>query len=80
MGNESSRPRPQKMILIPPTFDRRHSLRNRFTESPFDYLFCKRDLRNLFERHMVDGLRIQMALQPEIPIQASLTRRTRCTL
>eukprot|EP01026_Neomeris_dumetosa_P070193 TRINITY_DN69805_c0_g1_i5.p1 TRINITY_DN69805_c0_g1~~TRINITY_DN69805_c0_g1_i5.p1 ORF type:complete len:466 (-),score=44.94 TRINITY_DN69805_c0_g1_i5:520-1869(-) len=59
MGNAESEfapPPPPKYVLVPPLFDtNREFLRERFLESPYDYLFAKADLKKLFGHYYHAG-------------------------
>ena len=66
-----------EVILVPPLFERDHKGRSRLAKSSYDFLFCKPNLRWLFNDYMPEGFKSLLHLSPPEDPRVSVTVRLR---
>ena len=53
-----------EVVLVPPLFERDHKGRSRLSKSSYDFLFCKPNLRWIFNDYLPCGLKTLLHFSP----------------
>lgn len=64
-----------EVVLVPPLFERDHKGRSRLAKSSYDFLFCKPNLRWLFNDYLPCGVKSLLHFSPPDDPRISLTAR-----
>ena len=64
-----------EVVLVPPLFERDHKGRSRLAKSSYDFLFCKPNLRWLFNDYLPCGIKSLLHFSPPEDPRISLTAR-----
>lgn len=64
-----------EVVLVPPLFERDHKGRSRLAKSSYDFLFCKPNLRWLFNDYLPCGMKSLLHFSPPEDPRISLTAR-----
>ena len=68
-------PEHNEVVLVPPLFERDHKGRSRLAKSSYDFLFCKPNLRWLFNDYLPCGLKSLLHFSPPEDPRVSVTVR-----
>ena len=68
-------PEHNEVVLVPPLFERDHKGRSRLSKSSYDFLFCKPNLRWLFNDYLPCGLKSLLHFSPPEDPRVSVTVR-----
>ena len=64
-----------EVVLVPPLFERDHKGRSRLAKSSYDFLFCKPNLRWLYNDYLPCGMKSLLHFSPPEDPRISLTAR-----